>query len=96
MEMEGILGLSDVAPLAKLGIALAGAALAIWFLRFRWGAPSELRPTLIFLGLIAAGRRPGWVDWNQYSILFCLASITFNPLVWNIVARDGSYLPHHT
>jgi hypothetical protein len=31
-----------------------------------------------------------WIDWNQPTLFISLASIAFNPLAWNIVARNGA------
>ena len=30
-----------------------------------------------------------YVDWSQPSLWYSILSITFNPLAWNIVARNG-------
>lgn len=32
------------------------------------------------------------IDVNQPSLYICLASIAFNPIFWNIVARNGAYV----
>lgn len=37
-----------------------------------------------------------WVDLSKTSLLVSLASITFNPLAWNIVARNGKLFPEIT
>ncbi len=34
-----------------------------------------------------------WIDWSQRALLLSLASITFNPTAWNIVARNGMCTP---
>lgn len=40
--------------------------------------------------ILRAARTMQWVDFSKTSLLVSLASITFNPLAWNIVARNGT------